>query len=1113
VSGTAKTPADQDARLLIRDRHERTLFVEAGAGTGKTTALVARVVELVATGRLSGVAGLAAITFTENAAAELRNRIREGLEQAVHGEHRARAYDETSRGRCRRALREFDDAAVTTLHAFAARILADYPIEAGLSPGFVIREPIAARLESLTAWRGFLDQLLDDASVQPHLLAALTLDMRLDALQQLADAFAANWDLLSDRPFRPTARPAVDLDLVCEPLRRAAAYAHLGPENDRLTEWLQKVAVPTVAELAALTDPLDQLEALHRLDVKTSSGNAQVWQKAGLCKPDVIAELTQAKAARDAVIADIGHAVTEMLAASIQDHVLQQAAQRQQAGGLDFHDLLVLTRNLLRHDAEVRNALHDRYPVVLIDEFQDTDPLQIEIACLIAGDCEDEAPTTWRDVAVPGGRLFFVGDPKQSIFRFRRADVSVYLQAGDRFGDGGTRLDVSFRAVPGVIAAVNTVFADLIGTASAGQVPYAPIAPHREPISNEPPVLLLGGPMDGSAQYLRDVEAEHIAATINCVKAEPWPIGGGTASYRDIAILLPARTSLPAIEAALQGHDIPYRVESRSLVWATDAVRDLITLLQALDNPADEVATVAALRHAALACSDVHLAEWAAADGSWNYLALAPEDLPAEHPVRAGMATLHRYHDLRWWLPVNELVERIVRELRLVELTAGLRRPRDHWRRLRFVVDQARAFCDQGGSGLSDFVAWAVDQIDSDADVLETVVPEPDDDAVRILTVHGSKGLEFPVTIVAGLGGGLRSGAQALWGGTRPEARLRAGLETAGYAAQSQVEKALDHAEAVRLLYVAMTRAKDHLVLGCYHKPTKSGWGSYAQQLWRLLGSAPTLARVETVAPEAAVAVSDGTDVGWELGDDDRDAFVSGREGLLAAVRRRVATSATGLAAEGSAAVDPEPVIDPPAEEQVTEVAGSPVIRRTAGRSGAALGTAVHRVLELVDLASPSHDDVRRLAEVAAVEQEIPTLASDVTARVMGALQAPVVQEAAKTGRYWREVYVVVPAGERFVEGYIDLLVETADGDLVIVDYKTDRVDTPADVAAKVEHYRPQLASYAHAVSRATGQVVARCVLVFAGRDGARQVDLEPASTQGRQQHLLTETRLTGGTE
>jgi len=1090
VSDTTIKPADLDARVRIRDDHAATLFVEAGAGTGKTTALVARVVELVATGGLLDIAGLAAITFTENAAAELRNRIREGLEQAARGRHRDRGYDEAERERCRQTLPTFDDAAVTTLHGFAARILTDFPIEAGLSPGFTIREPIAARLESLAAWRGFLDQLLDDASVQPHLLAGLTLDLKLDALHTLADAFSSNWDLLLDRPFRVTALPTIDIDAVRGPLARAAAYADIGPANDALTAWLGEFAVPAVAELGTLTDPLDQLEALHRLSVNTSSGDTQKWKRAGLSKTDVIAHLKQAEAARDDVVAGTGHAVAETFAGRIQEHVLEKAANRQQKGGLDFHDLLVLTRNLLRDNGEVRNAMHDRYPVVLIDEFQDTDPLQIEIACLIAGDCADEPTEAWSDTEVPDGRLFFVGDPKQSIYRFRRADVGVYLQAGQCFASGETRLQVSFRAVPGVIAAVNAAFEDLIGKTTRGQVPYSPIVAHREPTSVQPPVLLLGGPVDGNAPQLRDAEAEHIAATITRAKREHWPIEGGTASYRDVAILLPTRTSLPAIESALQAQDIPYRVESRSLVWATDAVRDLITFLQALDNPADEVATVAALRHPGLACSDVHLAEWAAAGGRWNYLAPPPEGLSADHPVAAGMTALRRYHDLRWWLPVNELIDRIVRELRLVELTAGLRRPRDHWRRLRFLVDQARAFCDQGGSGLGDFVAWAVDQIDSDADVLETVVPEPDDDAVRILTVHGSKGLEFPVTIVAGLGFSLRSGAQILWGGPQPKARLRKGLESSGYAAQAQIEKALDDAEAVRLLYVAMTRARDHLVLGCYHKPTKSGWRSYAQQLWRLLGAAPTLARVETVAPE--VAAVDGSHDVWALSEVDRDAFVSERQRLIEAVSRRVATSATALTAaqDSAATAGPEPVIDASPDEQVAEVAGSPVLRRTVSRGGAALGTAVHRVLELVDLESATYDEVRRLAEVAAAEQEIPALASYVTSRVMGALQAPIVQEAAQTGRYWREVYVVVPDGERFVEGYIDLLVETGDGELVVVDYKTDRVDSDTELVAKVEHYRPQLSAYARAISRATGRPVGRGVLVFARPGTALEHDV-----------------------
>ena len=256
------------------------------------------------------------------------------------------------------------------------------------------------------------------------------------------------------------------------------------------------------------------------------------------------------------------------------------------------------------------------------------------------------------------------------------------------------------------------------------------------------------------------------------------------------------------------------------------------------------------------------------------------------------MAALRRWHDLRWWLPVNQLVDRIVRELRLVELTAELRRPRDHWRRLRFLVDQARAFCDAGGSGLSDFVAWAVDQIESEADVLETVVPEPDDDAVRILTVHGSKGLEFPVTIVAGLGVAPRSGADVLWGGPRPEVRLKADvLETA-------VLRPASGREGVgpgRGRPTALRRDDQSQGLPAARLLPQAvgGYGSHAQQLWRLLETrhlrlSNWIRRrwqpVESTSLEVSVA-------------GNRHAVLSEGGELLAAVTSRVATSDTGVVA------------------------------------------------------------------------------------------------------------------------------------------------------------------------------------------------------------------------
>jgi ATP-dependent helicase/nuclease subunit A len=1084
---------DQPARDSIRTAHDQTLFVEAGAGTGKTTALVARVVEMVASGRLADMAGLAAITFTENAAAELRTRIREGLEEAARDGVDGREFSDPERDRCRQALRTLDEATISTLLGFAARILSEVPLEAGLPPGFSVSDAITAQLESARSWRRFVDDLLDDESVQDHVVAGLTLGLTLDKLRELADTFSSNWDLLLARPFAHRPLPPVEAAPVLSSLRKALEALDDAPEDDALTNHLRADVRPAVEELSTLNDPFDVLEALTRLSIKKNPGTAGNWKSHG-GKQRVVDELTSAREAQTVLLSAVGAAVTETLCKRVQDYVLEEAERRRAEGRLEFHDLLVLTRDVLRVDSDVRRRMNERFTAVLVDEFQDTDPLQVEIVCLVAGDCGANPPEGWEDIPIAPGRLFFVGDPKQSIYRFRRADVRLYERVGKLHALGHTSLEVNFRSVAGVVQPVNDLFGVLMKDVE-GQVSYATLKWHREG-GEDHRLTMLGGPVEGAkAPQIREREAAHIAAMIQRAKRDEWPVErdkndpgrGEPLSYADVAVLLPTRTSLPALEKALQTAEIPYRVESRSLVWATDAVRDVITILQSLVNPADEVAVVAALRHHGLACSDVHLTEWAAAGGRWNYLASPPEEIPSAHPVATGMAQLRTWHDLRWWMPAHHLVERLVRELRLVELTAELKRPRDHWRRLRFVIDQARAFADAGGSGLSEFVAWAVEQIESEADVLETAVPEPDDDSVRILTVHGSKGLEFPLTILSGLGVPPKSLTDVVWGGPRPEARLKAkSLESAAYAARAAEDKSLNLAESVRLLYVAMTRARDYLVVGCYHKPVKGkdAQPSHAQSVWKHLHQSALVSVEpswdETTAPAAPE---------FEEPPSDQDVlapatFLRKRADLLAAVRARVAASATSLVTETDRASAPTP-----------SSSASKSAPATAG-TGAALGSAVHGVLELVDLAGSDTAEMARVSALLCDELGIPELTGEVQTRVQHALTARRVADAGASGRYWREVYVVARDGERYVEGYIDLLVEEDEG-VFVVDYKTDRVSGSAEVAAKADHYGPQLRAYAAALRQVPGVEVSGAALLLVGPEGATDVEIDLHDEQG----------------
>ncbi|MGH8867778.1 MAG: 3'-5' exonuclease, partial [Actinomycetes bacterium] len=743
------------------------------------------------------------------------------------------------------------------------------------------------------------------------------------------------------------------------------------------------------------------------------------------------------------------------------------------------------------------------WQAVCVDEFQDTDPLQVELVHLVTG--LDHG--SWKDATVEGGRLFFVGDPKQSIYRFRRAEVALFAEVSRVYAAGRLGLVRNFRSRPGVLAVVNAVFTRVFGDDAT--VGFAPLQAARPGVDADtgPDVLLLGGPADKRIGAIREDEADHVAATLARARGR-WQVGGPPttarrASYGDMAILVPTRTSLGPLEDALDHHGVPYRVMSRSLIWESDAVRDLVTVLQAVDDPADAVALVAALRHPMFGCSDDDLVAWKAAGGRWRYDAPPPEGCE-DAPVAEAMAALRLYHDLRWWLPVNVLLDRVVRERRGVELTAAHRRPRDHWRRLRFLVDQARLFLDSGGAGLTGFVRWAREQIESAADAVETVTPERDDDAVQILTIHGAKGLEFPVLALSGINSPPITRSHVIWSADAPpEVDLFKGFETPGHDDAQKRERDLDAQENLRLLYVGMTRAADHLVVSLYHRPSKGAKAPNSHAM-RLDGMREALTAAGAVHEPAAPASkpADAAPATTSVADgavDGRAAFLAARAALLTSVTGRLPMTATGLAAAAAAAtaatVDEETAgeVDASQEpsdplEDASQSAPDGAETGPVARSGATLGSAVHRALEIVDLAEPSEPAVRRAVDAACAELGVVRLSGEAASRVRAALAAPIVRLAASR-RHWKEVPVVVELDGRVVEGFVDLVVDTDDG-LVVVDYKTDGVRSASEREVTVQRYAPQLHAYADALARATGLPVAPPQLLFCRPDGAESVSV-----------------------
>ncbi|MCH7953901.1 MAG: UvrD-helicase domain-containing protein, partial [Chloroflexi bacterium] len=470
-------PTDQPARDRIRHDLDATLFVEAGAGTGKTRELIERIVRLVASGRAE-LRNIAAITFTEAAAAELRDRVRLRLEQAIRDDSEDEGVlPPEERERCRAALAQLDAAAIETLHGFAQRILTTHPLEAGLPPVLEIQDDVHATIAFDERWTAFLDELLSNDALEDTLLRAFVLGLQPDHLRQLALELHRHWDRL-DEPAAETAPapPPIDASELIGLLADACAEMPRCQEpSDPLYQHLERVEAYRT-RLAAAESELDTLRILGEpVKVSTGGGRKENWQ--GVTPGQVRDLLKRAQLLRDELLAEARAALLPPLLAELTRFILTYAGERRQQGRLEFHDLLVQARNLLQSDSAVRRQVRAQFTHLLIDEFQDTDPLQIEIAALLAGSESEDEPPDWQDAKIEAGRLFFVGDPKQSIYRFRRADIGLYQRAQRQFAEGEVKLTQNFRSVEPVIAWLNHIFEGLMGDAPAdGQAPYVPLA-------------------------------------------------------------------------------------------------------------------------------------------------------------------------------------------------------------------------------------------------------------------------------------------------------------------------------------------------------------------------------------------------------------------------------------------------------------------------------------------------------------------------------------------------------------------------------------------------------------------------------------------------------------
>jgi ATP-dependent exoDNAse (exonuclease V) beta subunit len=640
MTGTRTVLTDPAARAIIASALDTTLVVEAAAGTGKTTALVGRIVRIIAEGK-ADVGEIVAVTFTEKAAGELKLRLRERLDSA----RTAAPQDSKARALLDFALKQLEGAHVGTIHAFCADLLRERPVEAGVDPLFeVLTEPASTRLFDEAFGRWLQEVLTEPPDGVRRALRRSAFggeDGPVDRLRKAA------WDLAQWRDFTaPWTRHSFDRDAEI-----AALVAQLHEVAD-----LTRSPASKNDPLFAGTDPVRRLSddiglqqafgdagdvdydgweaglvdlSRDRIVANLKQGRGTSYRE-GVHRERVVAALTELRGRLDqfrmAADADLAALLQQELRGALDRYEQMKAV----AGALDFLDLLLVARNLVRDNRQVRESFQRRFKRIFVDEFQDTDPLQAEILLLLAA--EDATETDWRNARPVPGRLFLVGDPKQSIYRFRRADVAIYREVCRRLQEWGAtlvHLTTSFRSVPDIQSFVNAAFAPVMtGDGFTLQAEYVALERDRPALPGQPALVALPVPEPYARRYITGRAIEQslpgaVGALVGwIVNQSNWKVTERTGSApvavsaKHICLLFrrfvswEADVTRPYVEA-LEARGIPHVLVGGRAFHEREEVEALRAALTAIEWPDDELSVFATLRGPFFAIGDEELLEWA----------------------------------------------------------------------------------------------------------------------------------------------------------------------------------------------------------------------------------------------------------------------------------------------------------------------------------------------------------------------------------------------------------------------------------------------------------------------------------------------------------------------
>ena len=1047
---------NREDRIRVQTHLGVNRVVEAGAGTGKTTLLIDRLCLCVLAQGMP-VEKLVALTFTEKAAAEIKTRFIFKLQQLVQA-IRTREADRTLEllrtyfsvpdnelaTRAEQALLHLDRAAIGTIHGFCAEILKMFPLEAGLSPHAQIDSGYKATQIFEEHWNRFLDQELGAnaprATTWKQVLTAISLDELELFAQELCAVTPVVYDYYSH------------CRLLCAQCTEKSArlqelYAFYVPKGkkprniEKALTWAADSLKRTVCFLQAEPVPPAPQEPCP---VPTACKD---WSAEDFEEAKGIISFAQKITPESQQIFLAAYHLLLPLAQTVR------AAQEEQ-GVLGFDALIIKTRNLLQQNLYVRRVLKEKWDALFIDEFQDTDPVQGELLLFLAEEKAGTA-TRWQDVRLQPGKLFVVGDPKQSIYRFRGADITAYELFTDLIlKQGGEKsfLQTNFRSEPEIIETANQICSRAMVQQSAFQPAYVPICTEKPAQGQAVDWLFITPPVQDKpgADDFRRNQAEQLAQWIAENVGKMQLKDGHLLNYQDIALLTRVGTTSRIYTDALRRYGIAFHTDIDKDFFHKQEINDLLLFLRAVADPEDKIALAGVLRSPFGGFTDEELYQFARA-GSLNL----PELL--KNPSTQSFAgQLHKFCQLAGRVSLYELICQILADTFLPEACASAYDKENTLSYLHQVAAFAQAYEAQNGSNLRGFLTDLQTRLADNPDLFTLSPADESADAVSVLTVHKSKGLEFPVVILADWprkesGGTLRP-AQYLFSWQYNMYGLRAGkICDVNLAFLEEEQKKHSRCEEIRILYVALTRAKEKLVLVADGRSgvEKTAAAFVAAGLW------PDGKIPQVTTPDGSLQIP----VQYK-------AYVPPRDFLY---RAQTATSANTFLASDWTAWHQAYTARKAAYDTCLVTSQNYAPSAVAGESllssqqqqGAELGTICHRVLEI--LLSSGGADVTKICEQAAQQVGAAGRAQEAAQLIGPFVKSGLFKEisAYKVLACEMPFTVSLPDGS-IQNGVMDAVLQTPQG-IWVIDYKTDQVKPGGERALFAKKYQEQLAQYRQA--------------------------------------------------